>query len=343
MKIVVDPGHDCPPKDTGAEGYLIEEKIAREVAIELVAVLEANHHQTLLTHATDGSSVTASLSQRCEQANDFNPDLFVSIHCNANETTDRPMGTEVYAASTKGSEYADRVEKAIVGLGFKSRGVKNGANLFVIKYTDAPAILVELFFCDSKADCDLYARFGAPTLAEHIAYAIAGKNPAPASVTQPKGKAAIESTPKPFDPKNIDWSNPNCKISKYFTVMEATKGDPARIPHPGSIEAQNILKLAVELDKLREAFGAPIGVTSWNRPPAINRAVGGVANSQHITGGAADVYPLNGMDIFEFQDWCDERWYGALGWGAKKGFVHLDIRNGKGFMSGGEKGVRWDY
>jgi hypothetical protein len=48
-------------------------------------------------------------------------------------------------------------------------------------------------------------------------------------------------------------------------------------------------------------------------------------------------------DIYAFQNWVGERWYGALGWGAKKGFVHLDNRNGKGWMSGGEKGVRWDY
>lgn len=155
-------------------------------------------------------------------------------------------------------------------------------------------------------------------------------------------KPATESTPKVFDADDINWSEVSDPISKYFTVGEATKGEPARTPKKGSIEANNILKLAAQLDNLREAYGKPIKVTSWYRPPAINRAIGGASQSQHINGGAADICPMDG-DIEAFQDWCDERWFGALGYGAARGFVHLDIRNGKGFMSGGQKGVRWTY
>lgn len=389
MKICIDAGHNCPPRDTGAIGYLNEEQVAAAVAIELFKQLDINH-TVLLTRPTDGSSVTNSLSQRCRQANDFNPDLFISIHCNAHKSTSQPMGTEVYAASNAGNQFAERVESAIAALGFKSRGVKNGANLFVIKYTQAPAILIELFFVDSEADCKLYEQIGAVKTAQTIADAINNRStPEPIISTKirdgylkdaahydsglahqvqawnwlqsklseadlvefqrkfnpptPIGKAAIESTPPSFNSAKIDWSNPDCKISKYFSVLEATKGELARTPHPASTEAANIIKLAAELDKLREAFGSAIGVTSWNRPPVINEAVGGVENSQHITGGAADIYPLNGMDIYEFQKWCDARWYGGLGYGAKKGFVHLDMRNGKGFMSTGPKGDRWNY
>lgn len=43
------------------------------------------------------------------------------------------------------------------------------------------------------------------------------------------------------------------------------------------------------LDPLREAWGAPIIVTSGYRCPKLNRAVGGAARSQHCKGEAADI------------------------------------------------------
>jgi len=47
------------------------------------------------------------------------------------------------------------------------------------------------------------------------------------------------------------------------------------------------------LDPLREAFGKPIVVTSGYRCQKLNRAVGGAARSQHITGEAADIRTLS--------------------------------------------------
>lgn len=157
---------------------------------------------------------------------------------------------------------------------------------------------------------------------------------------EPIGVAA-ESSPLP---KKIvvDWNNPECQISKYFTVREVTNGDSRRIPVAGSDVAKNVLALAIELDKVREAWSKPIRVTSWYRPVAVNREIGGASRSQHINGCAADICPVDG-DIYVFQDWLDDYWSGALGYGARRGFVHLDMRNGKGWLSGGEKGVRWVY
>jgi lysozyme family protein len=162
-------------------------------------------------------------------------------------------------------------------------------------------------------------------------------------IDKPLGKAATESSVGVFDPANIDWSNPDCFVSKYFRVVEVTKGSSDRAVTAGSKEAKRAIALAAELDKVREALGHPIGVTSWNRPPKVNSAVGGSRYSQHLGGGAADIYPISGMDLNDFQSWLDTNWYGALGYGAAKGFVHLDMRNGGGFRTEGEKGVRWVY
>lgn len=143
----------------------------------------------------------------------------------------------------------------------------------------------------------------------------------------------------------------NCKnsaqeISKYFSVGEVTKNDPRRIPITGGDIENNVLQLAIELEKIREEWGYPIVVMSLYRPPEINRTVGGSTNksiSLDIYGRSVDLQPINPASLFEFQAWLDQHWYGALGYAAKEGFVYLDMRNGKGWRSGGQKGPRWNY
>lgn len=50
------------------------------------------------------------------------------------------------------------------------------------------------------------------------------------------------------------------------------------------------------LDPLRRAWGKPLTVTSGYRCPALNKAVSGVANSQHLRGEAADITTGNVVD-----------------------------------------------
>jgi putative chitinase len=134
--------------------------------------------------------------------------------------------------------------------------------------------------------------------------------------------------------KKIDWTNPNCRISPNFTVIEVTKNDPRRNPMGKPDIIENILILANELEKIRKEWGTPIGVTSWYRPPAVNQEVGGARNSMHLTGLAADIYPING-DGMEFESWLMTAWEGGLGYGQRRGlgFTHVDL---------GEY-ARWNY
>ncbi|MBW4617579.1 MAG: DUF882 domain-containing protein [Desmonostoc vinosum HA7617-LM4] len=156
-----------------------------------------------------------------------------------------------------------------------------------------------------------------------------------------KSIAAYESVCKPYS-GIVDWNDMNCKVSQYFTVAEVTQKDRRRIPTKGSEIERNILALVVELDKIRQEWGVPIGVTSWYRPPLINAAVGGVANSQHINGGAIDIYTMDGREV-EFECFLKEHWGGGLGYGVAsgKGFTHLDLRGG-GWRRGAGK-IRWNY
>ena len=81
---------------------------------------------------------------------------------------------------------------------------------------------------------------------------------------------------------------------KYFTFKEMIQSDTAKskgienIPDWDQIDA---LKSLIEtiLDPLRELWGGPIVVTSGYRTKELNKAVGGVSNSHHTLGCAADI------------------------------------------------------
>ena len=81
---------------------------------------------------------------------------------------------------------------------------------------------------------------------------------------------------------------------KYFSIEELVKSASAErlvIDNTPPRAAQRMLTILVEqlLDPIRRRYGAPIIVTSGYRCPALNTAVGGVANSHHIVGSAADI------------------------------------------------------
>lgn len=83
-------------------------------------------------------------------------------------------------------------------------------------------------------------------------------------------------------------------LSKNFTLAELTASDTAKARgiknEPGLQETVNLTALVHNvLQPLRTAMGEPIKIGSGYRSPALNKAVGGVTNSQHMTGEAADL------------------------------------------------------
>jgi len=81
---------------------------------------------------------------------------------------------------------------------------------------------------------------------------------------------------------------------QYFTIQELSKSATAErlaIDNTPPRAARQMLTILVEqlLDPIRCRYGSPIIVTSGYRCPALNTAVGGVANSHHIVGCAADI------------------------------------------------------
>ena len=84
------------------------------------------------------------------------------------------------------------------------------------------------------------------------------------------------------------------KLSKNFTIEEMIYSKTAEIKGIDNVplfpEKDNLKKLCANvLQPIRDAIDMPIIVTSAYRCDALNRAVGGSSNSQHIKGEAADI------------------------------------------------------
>ena len=82
-------------------------------------------------------------------------------------------------------------------------------------------------------------------------------------------------------------------------------------------------------------------ITSGHRPPAVNEAVGGAANSEHLYNivgkGAVDV-KVPGVAPLTVENWILENWNESIGKGQKnnRGFTHIGCRGT------GER-IEWDY
>lgn len=85
-----------------------------------------------------------------------------------------------------------------------------------------------------------------------------------------------------------DW------ITQHFSLAELTRSATAKARHinndPPEFVGDNLRRLAIRLlEPIRTAVGGAVTVTSGYRCPRLNAAVGGVDNSQHTLGEAADI------------------------------------------------------
>lgn len=168
MKVFINPGHDLD-YDSGA--------VSPRTGLRECDV--AAHVGALVKHYLEAAGCTCELMQSdnlaptgegrsryadrqgptvTETANDWDADIFVSIHCNSAEV-EEACGTETFAYDLDGGEgekLATCIQNQIVGaIGMDDRGVKADPDLLVLKYTVMPAVLVELGFISNADDEEL--------------------------------------------------------------------------------------------------------------------------------------------------------------------------------------------
>lgn len=149
----IDMGHTLSGAGTGAVGVAKETDKNREVGKRLIAMLKEKGH-TVVNCTVDKSN--NDLADRVKLANAQKLDLFISIHLNAFNGSADGVETYIYSGSYNGKEsnrsMAKRINDEVAqSVGFRNRGVKEN-NFHVLRETIAPAVLIELGFCDSKVD-----------------------------------------------------------------------------------------------------------------------------------------------------------------------------------------------
>ena len=123
------------------------------------------------------------------------------------------------------------------------------------------------------------------------------------------------------------------KLTKNFSLSEFDCNDGSKMPPE---VFTNVVKIAGELQILRDFIGKPIKINSGYRSPSYNRSIGGASRSQHLLGKAADIR-VEGISPRELRGIIEELIKdGRLnfkGIGAYTNFTHVDIR---------ERRARWN-
>ena len=86
-------------------------------------------------------------------------------------------------------------------------------------------------------------------------------------------------------------------LSEHFTLAELTKTKTGIENVPNEEQAEHLKRLCGWLDRLRQRWNdyygegdEPIIINSGFRSPAVNKAVGGWVQSNHLQGCAADIH-----------------------------------------------------
>ena len=163
IKFYIDQGHNPRNPNAGAEGNgLREQDLVYPIGIELAALLNANpNFEARLSRPTPttqiGTSNSESLRLRVADANAWGADYFISLHTNASESS-QANGIEGFAFSRPSDAFElgrDILDSLSNATGLRNRGMQVRTNLYVLRKTAMPAVLLELGFITNPSDARL--------------------------------------------------------------------------------------------------------------------------------------------------------------------------------------------
>lgn len=119
------------------------------------------------------------------------------------------------------------------------------------------------------------------------------------------------------------------KLSEHFSEDEFW----CRGQDQGTCSCGHSLKIDPRLIELLEELrdiigGLPLHINSGYRCPQHNAAIGGVSNSQHTKGTAADVARPSHLSFDEFAWYVDQLAFDGIGLYRCSDFIHVDVRDG---------------
>lgn len=126
------------------------------------------------------------------------------------------------------------------------------------------------------------------------------------------------------------------QISKYVSLQEATHTGTKLSNTPSQEHLLNMKYVATNIfDRVRDYFKKPIGINSFYRSQAVNKAVGGAPTSQHTYGEAIDIDGkkyggVSNSEIFHFiKDNLDfDQLIWEFGTASEPAWVHVSLKSG---------------
>jgi N-acetylmuramoyl-L-alanine amidase len=201
--VVISSGHGL--KVRGAHGIIDEVDEARVVVESVADMLRERGVEVKTYHDDVSTSQNENLNRIVDYHNSQSRELDVSVHFNAFEQREQPVGTEVLYVTQ--SALAGQVSAAIASCGFINRGAKKRTDLFFLNQTAKPSILIEVCFVDSVADTDIYA-VEVTAICEAIADVLGGKQP-----------GEVEPPPETVAPEPPPSARIDIEVSGNVTVI----------------------------------------------------------------------------------------------------------------------------
>ena len=174
MVVNIHAGHTKQTgKAPGASGYFHESVEDRKVKNAAKADLKKKVKK-VYDCTSNGKDRDDNLNRIIKKCNKHKADLDVSIHFNCSNGEGHGVECWIYSNNSKAKKAASRICTALTAVGFTNRGVKVNPEFRVLRKTNAPAIIVEICFCDNKKDAALYKKLTAEKIGKIISKAIVG-------------------------------------------------------------------------------------------------------------------------------------------------------------------------
>lgn len=165
FKLALDAGHglktagkrvDKKLDPNQTREWTLNDRVARYIA---EAAKQYEGVEILRVDDTTGKK-DVSLSARCKASNNWGADVYIACHHNAGIKLGTGGGIVAFCLKLgiKAAEYRDEIYKACIaagGLRGNRADPTKAKGFYVVKYTKAPAVLMEYGFMDSKTDAPI--------------------------------------------------------------------------------------------------------------------------------------------------------------------------------------------
>jgi N-acetylmuramoyl-L-alanine amidase len=170
LVVVIDPGHGGFDPGVVADSGVVEADLNLAVSLKLRDILVRAGAKVFLTRTEDrdllqpgdsqrhGSAIRADLIRRVEAVKRAGADLLLSLHCNAFPSSVWRGAQTFYmpGAHPGGRFLAEAIQAELVRVTGETDREPNGRqDIFLIKETDAPAVVVEVGFLSNPRDLAL--------------------------------------------------------------------------------------------------------------------------------------------------------------------------------------------